>query len=162
MKTNTKLAAIIIGLTFMFACSTDDKIFPSSTVTTDERIVENYDGIEVSSAFTVDIEFSDTEELIEIEANKNLQQFIIVEKSNGKLKIKAAGKKIVFSNSGEFELESNPDNKRDQIFQRFYKNSQSSNSSGLGLAIVKKVCELNDIEIYYRFQNFTHQFILEF
>ncbi len=88
MKTNTKLAAIIIGLTFMFACSTDDKIFPSSTITTDERIVENYDGIEVSSAFTVDIEFSDTEELIEIEANKNLQQHIIVEKSNGKLKIK--------------------------------------------------------------------------
>jgi len=88
MKTNTKLAVIIISLTFMFACSTDDKIFPSSTITTDERIVENYDGIEVSSAFTVDIEFSDTEELIEIEANKNLQQYIIVEKSNGKLKIK--------------------------------------------------------------------------
>jgi hypothetical protein len=88
MKTNTKLALIILGLTFTIACSTDDKIFPSSTITTDERIVENYDGIEVSSAFTVDIEFSDTEELIEIEANKNLQQFIIVEKSNGKLNIK--------------------------------------------------------------------------
>lgn len=88
MKTNTKLAAIIIGLTFMFACSTDDKIFTSSTITTDERIVENYDGIDVSSAFTVDIEFSDTEELIEIEANKNLQQHIIVENHKGKLKIK--------------------------------------------------------------------------
>ena len=88
MKTNTKLALIILGLTFTIACSTDDKMFPSSTITTDERIVENYDGIEVSSAFTVDVEFSDTEELIEIEANKNLQQYIIVEKSNGKLKIK--------------------------------------------------------------------------
>lgn len=88
MKTTTKLAAIIIGLTFMFACSTDDKVFPSSTITTDVRIVDDYDGIDVSTAFTVDVEFSDTEELIEIEANKNLQQYIIVEKRNGKLIIK--------------------------------------------------------------------------
>ena len=109
---------------------------------------------------------TDLAEVFEIQMDKNLAH-IIVENliSNalkytpvkGKLKIETMRTKIVFSNTGDSELEF-----KDQIFQRFYKNTKSTNSSGLGLAIVKSICELNNITVRYMFKNRNHQFILEF
>jgi len=85
----TRLIGIIFGsLLIINACTTDDKIFSSDTITTETRFIDNYDGINVSTTFTIDVEFSDTEEKIEIEANKNLHEYVEVDKINGKLIIK--------------------------------------------------------------------------
>ena len=90
MKTQTtKLLMMLIGLSISFsACKEINIILPSETVTTQEKFVQNYSGLEVSTAFTVDVQFSDTDERIEVEANENLHPFIVVEKVNNTLRIK--------------------------------------------------------------------------
>ncbi len=46
----------------------------------------------------------------------------------------------------------------EQIFDRFKKGQQSSDSLGLGLSIVKKICELYNFKIQYAYQNRYHSF----
>jgi len=87
--TTTKFTAMLIGLSMYLAgCTNHDTIVPSANVTTQERFIQDYTGIEVSTAFLVDVEYSATEESIIIEANENLHQFIEVEKENDILRIK--------------------------------------------------------------------------
>tara|TARA_R110002074_G_scaffold197610_15_gene365016 strand:+ start:6219 stop:7481 length:1263 start_codon:yes stop_codon:yes gene_type:complete len=50
--------------------------------------------------------------------------------------------------------------KPDQLFQRFYKESDEVKSTGLGLAIVKKICDLYDFQPSYRYTNNEHQFTI--
>ena len=89
MKTTTKIGTllIIMGLSFS-ACDNNKTIHPSSNITVQERAVTNYTGIEVSSAFEVDIEFSATEEKVEVEASANLQPYIEVDNYGNNLRIK--------------------------------------------------------------------------
>ena len=44
----------------------------------------------------------------------------------------------------------------DQLFERFRKSNQSDTSVGLGLAIVKKICEVNEWNISYEYQDNMH------
>ncbi|WP_372752827.1 sensor histidine kinase [Labilibaculum sp.] len=60
---------------------------------------------------------------------------------------------FTISNSGEKAI-----HKPDLIFNRFYKESQSSGATGIGLAIVKKIADHYKIEIEYRFTDFKHLF----
>lgn len=57
------------------------------------------------------------------------------------------------SNSGEKAIQ-----KPDLIFNRFYKESQSSRATGIGLAIVKKIANHYKIKIDYEFKDFKHLF----
>jgi hypothetical protein len=87
--TTTKIVTILVGLSFLLsACVKDNTVIPSANVTQQERSIQDYTGIEVATAFLVDIEYSATEESIIIEANENLHQFIEVEKENNILRIK--------------------------------------------------------------------------
>ncbi|GAA4795580.1 hypothetical protein GCM10023231_25030 [Olivibacter ginsenosidimutans] len=43
-----------------------------------------------------------------------------------------------------------------ELFQRFKKSDQCSNSIGLGLSIVKRICELNNFEVSYIYENERH------
>ena len=89
MKKITKITSILVGLSIVFsACDNNNTIIPSANVTTQEKFITDYDGVEISSAFVVDIEYSATEESIIIEASENLHQYIEVEKVNEKLRIK--------------------------------------------------------------------------
>lgn len=89
MKTTTKIVTILVGLSlFLSACVNDNTIVPSANITTQEIFIQDYSGIDVSTAFLVDVEYSATEESIIIEANENLHQFIEVEKVNDILRIK--------------------------------------------------------------------------
>ena len=47
------------------------------------------------------------------------------------------------------------------LFTRFKKSSDSSESLGLGLSIVKKICEVYDFHISYEYDE-MHQFIVKF
>ena len=88
-NSTTKIAIMLIGLSTLFiSCDNFHDNAPSANVTTQERFVQDYTGIEITDAFLVDIEYSATEESIIIEANDNLHQFIEVEKVNGILRIK--------------------------------------------------------------------------
>jgi hypothetical protein len=85
----TKIIAVLVGLSFLLsACEKDNTIKPSANVTTQDRTIEDYSGIEVSTAFTVDVTFSSTEEKIVIEANENIHAYIDVIKSGDNLSIK--------------------------------------------------------------------------
>ncbi|QNL49197.1 HAMP domain-containing histidine kinase [Olivibacter sp. SDN3] len=44
----------------------------------------------------------------------------------------------------------------EELFQRFKKSNQCNNSIGLGLSIVKRICELNNFNISYVYQNGLH------
>ena len=80
---------MLVGLSLLLsACVNDNTIVPSANITAQERFIQDYSGIDVSTAFLVDVEYSATEESIIIEANENLHQFIEVEKVNNILRIK--------------------------------------------------------------------------
>lgn len=49
-----------------------------------------------------------------------------------------------------------PSASTDQLFQRFKKNNQSKGTLGLGLAIVKKICDVNQLEVTYDYQEEIH------
>ena len=90
MRTHTtKIILLLIGVgLFITSCQDITTLIPSGNVTIQERDVTNYNGIDVSSALMVDISFSDSEELIEVEADDNIQQYVIVEKVNNVLKVR--------------------------------------------------------------------------
>ncbi len=64
---------------------------------------------------------------------------------------------LMISNFGEKSIE-NPE----KLFNRFYRESKSNQSTGLGLSIVKKICDLYGFKISYQFQEKTHIFSIIF
>lgn len=70
------------------SCFNNTTVHPSNNITILNKEISDYEGIDVSSAFVVDVEYSSTDESIEIEANDNLHQYIEVEKVNNLLRIK--------------------------------------------------------------------------
>lgn len=65
-----------------------ESIRVSGEVSTISYAFSDYDALEISNDFNAFIKFSDTEEKIEVEANDNLHQHIIIKMINGKLSIK--------------------------------------------------------------------------
>ena len=71
---------------------------------------------------------------------------------NGTISIVLTNEKLVIQNTGK-ALENLPND----FFGRFKKHNTESDSLGLGLAIVKKICDTNNLKIYYQYQNNLHQ-----
>jgi signal transduction histidine kinase len=69
----------------------------------------------------------------------------------GKIIIEETNDHIVFLNTGE-ALRTPPD----QLFERFRKENQASDSLGLGLSIVKQICDNNNLTIFYSSSNNFH------
>lgn len=77
--------------------------------------------------------------------------------ANGKVIVELYSNEIRFSNSGEgVALDTS------KLFERFSKNNPSKEGTGLGLAIVKKICDQNQWNIQYTFENNLHCFTLQF
>ena len=55
-----------------------------------------------------------------------------------------------------------PKVKTSELFKRFKKDKQSSESTGLGLAIVKQICDLNNFTVGYEYVDDYHQLIIKF
>lgn len=75
---------------------------------------------------------------------------------NGEIIIQQSANQIKISNTGPKSNLSSED-----LFKRFHKSSESSESLGLGLSIVNKICEVYNFEIGYNYDqihNFTVQF----
>ncbi len=72
---------------FQTSCISES-IRASDEVSTISYAFSEYDALEISNDFNAFIRFSDAEEKIEVEANDNLHQHIIVKMINGKLSVK--------------------------------------------------------------------------
>ena len=81
---------ILLGLfaTILFiSCDNSDSIRASGAVTSREYTLTGYDGLEISGAFDVFVEFSNIEESLRIEANDNLQNRLDVRVNGNTLEI---------------------------------------------------------------------------
>ncbi len=70
---------------------------------------------------------------------------------NGSIDITLTSTSLVIENTGE-----QPKTNIEELFKRFKKDDQSSDSTGLGLAIVKQICELNNFKVQYQYMNGIH------
>lgn len=70
---------------------------------------------------------------------------------NGKIRVTLDSKKLKISNTGE-ELKIDAKN----LFERFKKANQSSNSIGLGLSIIKRITDQSGFDISYTTENSWH------
>ena len=87
MLTKIITATIVLAGIILNACDSVKDVVPSNNVITQEYTFSGYENIETESAFTVYVEFSDTEESIHVEANENLFEYIDVNKTSDNLKI---------------------------------------------------------------------------
>jgi signal transduction histidine kinase len=76
---------------------------------------------------------------------------------NGKLNIMLGSNSLEISNTGPKH-----DIPADQLFNRFVKTQNASESLGLGLSLVKKICELYEFDIQYLFEEELHKVIVSF
>ena len=71
---------------------------------------------------------------------------------NGKIKIELNDDKLVISNTGD-----DPEVDPEQLFERFRKAEQSSESIGLGLSIIKRIVDQNHLPITYTYSEEWHR-----
>ena len=87
MKTKSILFAFFIMSIAFSSCSKENDVKPSGNVTTVNKTFSDYSEVFVSDPFKVFVTFSDTIELVQIEANANLQSYISVVKQGDRLNI---------------------------------------------------------------------------
>ena len=86
-----KTISIIFSLALLFSTLSScdyDRIRASGDITSQEVHYSDFSGLKLSNAFSAYVSFSDTEEKIEIEANENLHDNIIVRKDGNNLIVK--------------------------------------------------------------------------
>ncbi len=71
---------------------------------------------------------------------------------SGKIKIELNEEKLAISNTGD-----DPKVEPDQLFERFRKANQSSESIGLGLSIIKRIVDQNQLPIRYTYADGWHR-----
>ncbi|AJW62458.1 putative sensor-like histidine kinase YedV [Elizabethkingia miricola] len=94
--------------------------------------------------------------LIDILIGNILSNAIRHSENAGKVLVRTSHQKLVIANYGNSEL-----NQTD-LFQRFKKQSENTNSIGLGLEMSKKICDLYHYDIQYQFINDMHLFSINF
>ncbi|CAM3618292.1 head GIN domain-containing protein [Zobellia roscoffensis] len=87
MKTKTIFIAMALACGILTSCDYDH-IRASDEITTKDLTISDYDGLKVSNAFDVYVTFSDNKEEIQIEANDNLQDRIVVAREGNEVIIK--------------------------------------------------------------------------
>lgn len=127
-----------------------------------ERQLENYEDFIINKNLKVTTELSDnniiTNNVLADTLISNLLSNAIKHNiPNGTIDIIHVRDILIFSNTG-LPLDQDPEN----LFSRFKKASTLKDSLGLGLAIVKKICEVNDWQISYSYQDNTHQISILF
>ncbi|MBK7650140.1 MAG: HAMP domain-containing histidine kinase [Flammeovirgaceae bacterium] len=101
----------------------------------------------------------------QITANPILLETLLNNLISNAIRHSQSQKEITIRIKSQSFIISNPGNKLknpDKIFQRFNKESASSQGSGLGLAIVKKICDVECIDIYYHYSEGQHHFQIDF
>jgi signal transduction histidine kinase len=76
---------------------------------------------------------------------------------DGKIEVVLTQRKLVVKNTGL-----PPEMPTDELFQRFKKSNQCSESVGLGLSIVKQICDVSGFLISYNYRNSLHILQVDF
>ncbi len=87
MKTIKTFTFIVLISSLLSSCY-KDTVRVSGEIVTEEVTLSGYSKLKVSDAFNVFVTFSETEESIAIEANDDIQEYIIVEKKGEKLVVR--------------------------------------------------------------------------
>jgi hypothetical protein len=88
MKTKNSLVGIMIltGILALSSCTRERFIAPSSKISTETILVEDFNQLRVGSAFNCYVSFENKEELL-LEVNENLLEYVEVKIVNGELRI---------------------------------------------------------------------------
>ena len=88
----TKLFKLILVASLILAVmSCENKntnIIPSSNISSEYMDISGYSGLEIDATFQAEVNFTDSEEPIEIIANENLHSHVIIEKVSDVLKVR--------------------------------------------------------------------------
>ena len=76
---------------------------------------------------------------------------------HGRISLQLTDKFLIVENTGL-----KPEVPTEELFERFKKSNQSSDSIGLGLSIVKRICEAGRLSIRYRYNNNLHSVQIDF
>ncbi len=115
-----------------------------------EDFIDNKN-IKISKNYTSNVKLSANPMLFDMVISNLISNSIKHNIKNGNIDIITTDFFFSFSNSGEpISIASK------SIFERFKKDSKSSDSFGLGLAIVKKVCDTNNWQINHSFVENQH------
>ncbi len=113
--------------------------------------------IEVNSNLDTDVVLKIEKSLADVLVSNLLKNSIQHNIANGKIGVTLSNSSLIVKNTGK-----NPKQDPHNYFDRFSKHDQSSGSLGLGLSIVKKICDLNDLEVGYHFQDGWHELKISF
>ncbi len=125
-------------------------------ITTYDDFIESKN-LSVSLSLNEDFSLNANQSLINILLSNLVSNAIKHNVRNGVIKIDLKNNELIISNSGQ-----KPKVNTEKYFERFYKESGSTESVGLGLTIAKKICDLYDMEIRNEFSEGFHRFILRF
>ncbi|MBT28281.1 MAG: hypothetical protein CMO01_01380 [Thalassobius sp.] len=114
--------------------------------------------ISLEESITPDVYLNIDKTLADILITNLLQNAIRHNYENGFIKVVLEKSYLEIVNSGKPLSISDPQ----ELFIRFKKAEQSGESIGLGLSIVKKICEVNNFEINYSYQNTEHSLKISF
>ncbi|WP_407481046.1 sensor histidine kinase [Elizabethkingia meningoseptica] len=94
--------------------------------------------------------------LIDILIGNILSNAIRHSENAGIVSVKTSHRKLIIANNGNKALNEK------ELFQRFKKQSENTNSIGLGLEMSKKICDVYHYNIHYQFIDGMHQFSINF
>jgi len=114
-------------------------------------------GIQLEADIEENISISIDPNLLDILISNLLKNAIRHNIDGGYISVNLKNKIFTIENSGP-TLGFQPD----QMFERFKKGDQSSDSLGLGLSLVKKVADLNGLALSYSTEDTKHQFVVRF
>lgn len=113
--------------------------------------------LSVSLSVEPDFKIIANQSLINILISNIISNAIKHNVNNGSINIELKDKKLKISNSVQI-TDANPE----KFFERFFKQSSSSDSVGLGLTIAKKICDLYGFEISNSYTNSTYTLQVNF
>ena len=89
MKTKTIILVLIsTSVILTSCCKMEDYVTPSAEITLEEKNFSDFSQLDISDAFEVFVTFSEAEESVQVEANKNLQGHIQISQYDSRLFIK--------------------------------------------------------------------------
>lgn len=91
--------------------------------------------------------------LVDILISNLISNAIKYTPENGEIEINLNSKELLVSNTG-LPLKGD----ENQLFERFYKEGENSDSTGLGLALVKQIAIINNNKVNYKYSNNKHIF----